>query len=402
MEMTLESAAEDGQTARAVRLLFVDDEPAVARALERLVRRSCPEWATEVVGSGSEALEKLAHGHFDAIVTDLNMPGMDGATLLNEVQQRHPELVRIVLSGGTPDTITLRSVPVAHQFLAKPFGAEELKRTLAIALRLHQRLSNPMLRQLVAKSNRLPPTPRVYAQLRAKLARHDVALSEVAGVIEQDPIVAAQLLRVATSALFGLPAHVGTVRAAVSYLGLQTVEALVLSAELFTEFDPRGKVPGASLDELQRHGVVTAQLARALLTGSALADTAFLAGMLHDMGVIVLAARAPKAMAEIGRLIEAGLSRSEAERNVLHCDHAEVGSYLLALWGMQQSLVEAVANHHLPPQAEPQDRLGAALAVANSLAHDPETELTHVDLVATGLAERIETTRSLARALKQR
>ena len=94
----------------SLRVVFVDDEPYVLQALGRLLRPMRAEWHMEFASSAPAALEILAAGPFDAVVTDMRMPGMDGAELLDEVKRRHPHVVRIVLSGQADQASVLRSL----------------------------------------------------------------------------------------------------------------------------------------------------------------------------------------------------------------------------------------------------------------------------------------------------
>jgi DNA-binding NtrC family response regulator len=156
------------------RILFVDDEPNVLSGLRRMLRSMREEWDFEFAGSGREALEVMQRTAVEVIVTDMRMPGMDGSQLLDEVLQRHPQVVRIVLSGQSDTETVLRSVRPTHQFLSKPCDAETLKATVARACALRDLMAEPSLKDLVSRISTLPSMPSLYLEVVKELrCRHD-------------------------------------------------------------------------------------------------------------------------------------------------------------------------------------------------------------------------------------
>src|SRR5579859_4207949 len=109
------------------RVLFVDDERRILEGLQRMLRHYRKQWEMTFANSGAEALSILAGGRYDVIVSDMRMPGMDGAQLLETVRKLYPGMIRIVLSGHTDMEAAIRAVPVAHQFLAKPCDPDKLQ-----------------------------------------------------------------------------------------------------------------------------------------------------------------------------------------------------------------------------------------------------------------------------------
>jgi DNA-binding NtrC family response regulator len=101
-------------------ILFVDDEPNVLQGLQRMLRHMRADWDMRFVDSGHAALDAMENERFDAVVTDMRMPGMDGAELLAEVRRRDSGVVRVILSGYSDAESVMRTVGPAHQFLAKP------------------------------------------------------------------------------------------------------------------------------------------------------------------------------------------------------------------------------------------------------------------------------------------
>ena len=141
------------------RILFVDDEPNVLSGLRRMLRSMRREWFMAFAHSGLEALAMLDDTPFDIVVTDMRMPGMDGAALLKQVMHRHPKTVRIVLSGQADREEILRAVGPIHQYLSKPCDAETIKATLTRACALDGLLPDDHLKELISKMETLPSLP---------------------------------------------------------------------------------------------------------------------------------------------------------------------------------------------------------------------------------------------------
>jgi HD-like signal output (HDOD) protein len=300
------------------------------------------------------------------------MPGMDGAALLRTVHERWPRVVRIVLSGQTDQATMLRTVRVAHQCLAKPCDAGVLHDAVTRAFRLRDLLSDEALRTVVGGVDALPSPPALFAALEDALARPETGVAELAQIVERDGAVTAKLLQLAGSSFFGLPRRVTGVAQAVSYLGVAVVRALVLSHELTALAG--GRLPvGFSLDAHQAHALATARLARHIARGTPHADDAFVAAILHDVGELLLATRAPDAFVRTrAHAAERGVPAHEAEAALLGgVTHAEVGAYLLGLWGLPGTVVDAVAFHHRPACAGARgvDAV-TAVHIADALAHE--------------------------------
>lgn len=383
------------------RILFVDDENLVLQGLQRMLRPMRDEWEMEFVTSGAAALARMKEMPFDVLVSDMRMPGMDGAELLNQVRQAHPQTVRIILSGYADRDLTMRCVSCAHQYLAKPCDSQLLKTTVS-------RVSNPAglrpserLRQLVGQMSHLPSIPVLYSKVVELLNRPEVSLAQVAALIAQDIAMTAKILKLVNSAFFGLRREITNTEEAVGYLGVETIKALVLSLHVFAQYEPRS-LGGVGIEAIWQHSLATGGLAReiARLEGAPLkrVDECFSAAVLHDAGKLVLADNYPHQYGQVMHKHQwEGLSSHEAEREVFGTDHAEVGGYLLGLWGLPVPIVEAILLHHRPGQMASRG-FGPVVAVhaANALAQQQSRPVAGgrpalVDLAfltAQGLRER--------------
>ena len=356
------------------RILFVDDEPRLLEGLQRMLHAQRTQWEMAFANSGAEALALLAASPFDVVVTDMRMPVMDGAQLLGRVREKYPNVIRIVLSGYFETEAALRAVPVAHQFLAKPCEPEKLRQAIERTCDLIAILPDEAVRRVVGAIGQLPSLPRTCASLMAALQKPDVPLEEIGRIIEQDVGITAKVLQLVNSAFFGLVREIPTVRMAVSYLGLETLKHLVLSAEIFRTFHPKRTIPGFSLEDLQDHSRLAARIAGRLPAPKDVLSAAVVAAVLHDTGKLVLATRMPQQFEQALRVsLKDGRPVYVVEHELMGTGHAEIGAYLLGLWGLPSSVVNAVCRHHQPPIPE---TAGAGLDVlsithiADALAND--------------------------------
>lgn len=142
------------------RILFVDDEQAALDGLRYRLHRMSSKWQVDCVDNGPRAIEQMQRQPYDVIVTDMRMPGMDGAELLEIVSGRWPQAVRIVLSGYADLKQTIRLVPFAHQYLSKPCEPRQLEQVIDRCLLLHDMLHGSHLRTIVGRIRKLPSLPR--------------------------------------------------------------------------------------------------------------------------------------------------------------------------------------------------------------------------------------------------
>ncbi|MBI5855797.1 MAG: HDOD domain-containing protein [Nitrospirae bacterium] len=395
-------------------LLFVDDEPRLLDGLRRTLRPMREECNMAFVESGEAALQELAKGPVDVVVTDMRMPGMDGAQLLAEVRKLYPAVVRIVLTGQSGKASTLRSVGQAHQCLAKPCEADELKHLIMRALALREMLSSESVRVLVGRIDALPSLPIVYTDLVSEIESPTSSMESVAKIIARDMAMTTKVLQLVNSAFFGLSRTVSHPAQAIGLLGLDTVKSLVLGVQVFSAFrGARGAL--GMIEQLWKHSVATGHLARAIAQSERvplhLIEIAFTAGLLHDVGVLVLAANLGEPYQKLLQAAgSSGTPLSVMEREQLGATHAEVGAYLLGLWGLGDGIVEAVAFHHAPTQCLNR-AFGPLTAVHVASGFDQESPAgsgperpSVVDgdyLASLGMADRLPHWRELAHSSLQ-
>jgi HD-like signal output (HDOD) protein/CheY-like chemotaxis protein len=358
------------------RILFVDDEVGVLQGLERMLFEMTDSWEMIFVDSADKALDRLSDSAFDVIVSDMRMPGMDGATLLAHVHNEHPNVVRIILTGHSEMEATLRAMPVAHSFLTKPCKPGVLEDVVRRSCALQALLQADDLRTLVGGVAGLPVKPEVYSRLTEAIADPHIEMTQLARIVSRDVGLASKVLHLTNSAFFGSRRSFVSVEQAVTFIGIRMLRKVVLSAEVFAAFSPKQSLGGLSLDMEQKHGLACAGIARRIAPDPETAEYAFLGGMLHDVGKLVLATRAPKTMRQLNKSKKPGQSVPPAiEDEVAGTNHGRIGAYLLGLWGLEYPLVEAVAYHHDPATAGSCSfDLPTIVHVADALAHEIENE----------------------------
>ena len=359
-------------------ILFVDDERNVLEGLQRMLRVFRNEWDMHFALSGPAALDIMATKPIDIIVADMRMPEMNGAQLLTEVMKRHPSTIRIVLSGHAGQDLIMRSVGVAHQYLSKPCDPETFKSTVMRATQLRSLLEDAGLKSLISQLGSLPSLPSTYHQLADELRSPEASIQKVAQIVSQDPAMTAKILQLANSALFGRLREVSDPCDAVSYLGLERIQHLFLSLHAFSHFES-AKWGGLSIECVWEHSMAVAAISRRISelarTDKWIANASFTAGLLHDIGKLTLASRLPSRYQKATSAAQTlHAPQWQVERKSMGASHPEVGAYLLALWGLPNPIVEAVAFHHYPSQS-----LGRTVSpltmvhVANALVHACQT-----------------------------
>lgn len=405
----------DPDAAGQLSLLVVDDERAVVEGLRRALMLERPEWDVVVADSGAAALAAIRERRFDAVITDMRMPGVSGADVLKEVREAQPDCIRVVLTGYADQAMLNRCLGVAHQCLSKPCHADAIGRVVEAARQREARGAVPLVRKMVGSLERLPSMPSIYAEMLQALRNPEVEVDEIGRLVARDAGLSSKLLQLVNSAFFGLSRPIANPGEAVSYLGMETIRSLVLSVGVFSTYTAT-EVPGLDLAREWWHALTTAELARRIVRaegGTArMADEAYVGGLLHDAGRMVLAFNCRAAFEEINRRLESGEfgCATAAEEAVLGCNHADIAGYLFGLWGLPPAVVEAISMHHHPGCSSLTGfSVVTAVHAADALEReqDPrpgasrhgQLDLAHLE--ALGLASRIEAWREIARGLHQ-
>ena len=331
-------------------VLFVDDEPLMRELYRNLSRELGPDYRVQTVAGGTDALKILAAEPVDIIVSDLAMPEMPGGEFLTSVERLYPEIMRVVISGVADELAVARCLMYGHRYFQKPLDIKEIANVVRRISRHQKVIRSAKVKKIVGRSNVLPTPPETYLRLTELLQDPDSPLDEASRIIESDPGLTTKLLQVVNSAAFGYGSKLTTVEDAVQIAGVEVVRSLllVIQARNFGEKRLRNKQLLASF---WKHSLDTGARCRTLARAEQLSTTeqanCFTAGLLHDIGKLVLAANEEKEYAE---LVTASVREKvpvyKKELALYEATHADIGAYLLGLWGLPDAIVHCVDRHH--------------------------------------------------------
>ncbi|MBK7863768.1 MAG: HDOD domain-containing protein [Archangiaceae bacterium] len=345
------------------RILFVDDHRALLTALRHALRPQRARWEMEFVADGNAALAAMAQRPFDVVVSDLKLPDIDGVRLLDQVRAQYPTTARVMLCAVAGPEDVVRAAPVVHRMLPKPFPVPRLESELEQSLETQAHLQDQAMRALIGRIGDIPVVPAIYVELCEASRRADTDVERLATIVARDPAVAAKVMQLAGSAYFGqVPT---SLRQAVFFLGDELIKAIALSTHVFARGDDDPSLP----NELRASTIAASAMSAVALVrrlSPQRAELAAVSALLRDFGTLLLVDAMPERMRTVADLARRSRKpRTAIERELLGVTHADVGAYLLGLWGLPPPVVEAVAHHH-DSAYEPKD-LNSSVALASQL-----------------------------------
>lgn len=356
-----------------IRILFVDDDRYVLDGLRRMLYNHRKKWKMEFVTSASEAFSVMESSRYDMVISDLKMPDIDGVTFLEKVRELYPSTIRFMLSGYADQPLRSRAARCVHQMIPKPCDADTLAGLITRAIELHGRLKFSPSGKVISELRSLPVMPKIYQQVINLLHLPDCSLREIGKLIACDIGMSSKILHVANSGFYGSNHEIVDPIRAVVYLGLKTVEALILTAGIFSKL-PEKLIRKFNIGGLQEHCGRVGMLARAMceerMMGEEELEIATMAGILHDTGKMILIASCPDAYEQA--ILDSRREQRdlyEYEKN-LHVTHTDLGGCLLELWGLPNAIIETAAYHHDPTLSiGPEFNINTAVYAANILDH---------------------------------
>ena len=392
------------------RILFVDDESMLLEMYRLVFEQEKADWDIAFAPGAREALEMMEEEPFDVVISDMRMPGMSGADLFQEIMRRYPKTSRLLMSGYSDQEQVAKCLGATHQFIAKPFDIKLLKTTIWRVCALDGWLLSEKLKGLVAQLYSVPSLPSLYFRIMEALESPETSLEVIGGIVAKDPAMTAKILQLVNSAFFGIARKISSPVEAVQFLGVGRVRSLVLSLHVFTCFD-QSRIKDLSIERVWAHsmstGLIAQKIARSAKADRVVIDDAYVAGMLHDIGKVMLASSLSEQYEHAAAIAaERGIQMIDAEKEVFGVTHAEVGAYLLGLWGLPAAIVEAVALHHMPggTGVKVMSPL-AAVHIASVLENEinspestiPEQRIDENFLVEIGHEDQLEDWRDLTR-----
>lgn len=352
-----------------MKVLFIDDEELVIQGLRRSMLFAPDDWDIDYALGGHEAMKKVARESYDAVVSDLLMPGVNGTAILERVRDLMPHSLRVILSGYADAELSVKALDIAHHFLMKPSSADELIDIISSHAIDRSNREQVILSSLVREVSQIPSCPLSRAEIQ-RYCFQGGSLEELVDICSQEPGLIATVLRVANSPLFKPVDEITDVRSAVLRLGENTVKSLVLANVVY------------SSDICTKPGLLTLYRNQALhalelyrgLQGEDVDHCAAMAVMLADVGRLVLYTN------QI--YIEAAAATPSTDY------HDELGAYLLRQWNIPEQIVEYVRFHHRPLEASADDinlscLLKVHLSVCAATGESPDQEF--IDAVPEGV-----------------
>jgi HD-like signal output (HDOD) protein len=361
------------------RALFVDDEPRILDGLRRSLRSKRLEWDMAFAGDGAEALELLGQAPYDVVVSDMRMPGMDGAELLTHVSKRHPEVARVVLSGHVEPEAAFKVAVAGHRFLSKPSDAESVIGVIEQLL-VRTSSSHQSEARRIAGGVRAIPTLPEHAQVITALLSPEANLAYAVRTAMHDVGLTAKLLQLSNSRFFGSRPRNSSIESIVNAMGVSMVQAVVAAGQGLRPAEAWAPAIERTLRTAWQHAVATAYLVESVAS-PANRPHAQAAGLLQDVGRLICLAAEPEPRPDVH------LATATAEG----VPFRDVGVELLHLWGVPSPIVIAVAQRDTPQQPHAAG-LGVAAAVRTAHLLIQRTEFgdpsdgSHADELAALLA----------------
>ncbi|MGM0444302.1 MAG: HDOD domain-containing protein [Fibrobacterota bacterium] len=332
-------------------VLFVDDDLQVLHTYRRMFGGST-SWDSYFAADGAEAMEYLDSCAIDIVITDLEMPFIDGVRLLSWVEQHHPDVTRVILSGYTPVSVSPEMFSTAHRFFRKPAAKEAITHFINTTLFLYGSIYQGQARAALNSIHTLPAFPSVLSELDHLFRDGEPAVKHVAALISRDPGLSATILKLVNSDYFPIPHDISSVQQAVALLGLDVIRGLVLVTHLFDSM-PQKIIDDFNIAYFMRHSALTSAFCRAIggCEGWTPAEIEFItsAGLFLDVGELIFALNYSDIFKEIAdHIAQYGGEMARMEERNIGMGHGEAGAYVLGLWGLPDDLISLIAVHHRP------------------------------------------------------
>jgi HD-like signal output (HDOD) protein len=332
------------------------------------------EWMPTPVRNEPEAIAQLKRYSFSALLVDFNLGSPDASELLNLALEEHPETSRFLLVYEADLALVAAKVTGTHHILPKPIEFASLTRRIEEAVEEEDAECERAGEETAASQRTKAKIPAVYSEVLKAFEAPEVTSEELGGIIARDEALTAEVIRLAASGYLGLPRNLTRPAEAVESLGLEAVKTLVMARRYLAE-NSHLKPGYLSFDELWQHSTQVAQMARDLVLfetrDRALAASAFAAGLVHDLGKVVLVTNFDDLYGRVHSLArKQPVALWEVEKEMFGANHAEIGGCLVGMWNLPGQIVEATALHHEPAAGdELQLTPLAAVHIANVLEH---------------------------------
>ncbi len=361
-------------------IVIVDDEESILSSLRSLLRRQ--RYDLHVFDTGALAVEFVTRHTPDIIISDMRMPEMSGIEFLDQAEFICPTSTRLMLSGYEDKSIIFDAIAhgIAQQYIMKPWDDDELLTIIGNVIQSRQDLQRQHLDTMLQSISSLPSPPQAKKQIQRIFENENRSIRELVSDVEKVPALVARILRIANSVYFAARMPISTTLEAVSFIGAEYVESLILAMSVFHHAEDKLMQEFAvPLDDLWRHAVRRAALGHAIAKewpGFNQSSIAYTVCLLQDVGFIVrfnTEAEKSKQFVHITNTLH--LSMHEAESKVYTLPHATVGAALLQLWNFPISLITAIGRHHADTEGDILSQIAQVADIVESgdfsQPHDP-------------------------------
>ncbi|MCW8334840.1 HDOD domain-containing protein [Vibrio paucivorans] len=366
-----------------MRILLVDDERMILNGLKRALFGT--RWKIHTAESGADALAFLEENDVDLIISDMLMPGMDGAELLEKVSKLYPGIIRASLSGYSDPQITIKGGFFAHQAFMKPCEPAVIKEEVNRIADILALFPDRVIQNAIGTITSLPITPKLFFQVKRLLEAPNSSMHDVAKLISQDPAMCAKIIHISNNAMFRGRKEIKSVTEAITRLGSQVVTNIIAMLEIYSL---SLNEPSKPLEEIQEHSLSVALLASSMVEPE-IRDTTFLVGILHRIGEYVRMKIAPDLMSAYLNPKTKGDDKTHLETYLFQTKSAQLGGYLLHFWGFPLPIIENVLLHDDPEKLKQHPfGPGGAVYIASCIVNDKPIDegfLSHF-----GLEEKIK------------
>lgn len=358
-----------------MKVLLIDNIESQMLDLKQALAKSRAD--TVHVNDLNSAISALSIHKFNLVICAAIIENNDGSRILKMIAKKFPTIVRILISDSVQDSNTN-----AHYCFSVPINCKNIISTIANLASNNRAITKDIIVKTVASIKTLPSPPKVYMQLNAILKESNTDSQKIAQIIQQDPALTAKVLQFSNNTFAKSTKPIMNISDAITKMGIDTLCCIVMTAELFS-YAP--KIKGFSIQNEQLHCLATAKLAASMVKPELKQDT-MIAGLLHDIGKVVLFEMNEKSTATFFMHRINNESNVDLENKIFASDHCHVGGYLLHMWGFSYHIIEATILHHRPEKLL-QKTFGVAQAVylANVLVHQQtpdEAFISHYKLAS--------------------
>lgn len=362
-----------GSGKKIVSILVVDDDDGFLQEIRDEPMLNRTGWVLRTARSASEAYRAMKAARTDIFVVGSRLPDQDGISFLEQTKKFSPNSLRFFAYARDDRSALSRTIGLANKRLEKPVSSSRLAISIRQVLLTHLRIRKPEVAGIVRDTRRLHVNTESMQELLKTADNPECDIDDLAAIIVKHPTAVATVLHIANTAFYGSSGGVDTIEGALQLLGMDFVRNLAI-----TELAKKQLRLNPGLQELANdvlhHSVEVSQYGsrmRQFVKDRKLVRQLCSNALLHDLGKLVLLANKGHEYADLmGQSVDSNTPLCRLERESFGCDHAAVGGFLYAMWGLPEVIVRSVTWHHEPEKVSESEFCPCSLLYfANCAAH---------------------------------